>query len=303
MTRYPACIMSCCVVPWDDKLEFVEDLFRDQVRKLLAVGTKHLYIFGTASEGYAVTNRQYLEITTAFAQEMQRGGAEPMVGIISLSLPTIIERIGIARELGVRQFQISLPSWGPLSDAELAHFFREVCGRFEDCSFLHYNLLRTKRLVTPAEYGRLAQEHPNLVATKNSTDSMDRIYGLVHEAPQLRHFLTETGFVFGSLIGEVGLLISLAATNWKGAHDFFAAGQRQDAPALVARHQELVGILQMLLEGGRPAHMDGAFDKLLWKLHDERFPLRLLPPYESATDAGFARFQTALRERYPHWAP
>jgi hypothetical protein len=49
--------------------------------------------------------------------------------------------------------------------------------------------------------------------------------------------------------------------------------------------------------------MDGAFDKLLWKLHDERFPLRLLPPYEGATDAGFARFRTALRERYPHRAP
>jgi dihydrodipicolinate synthase/N-acetylneuraminate lyase len=302
MTRYPACIMSCCVVPWDERLEFVEDLFRHQVRKLISDGTRHLYIFGTASEGYAVTNRQYLEITTAFADEMKRGQAEPMVGVISLSLPTIIERIAMARELGVRQFQISLPSWGPLTDSELAQFFRETCGRFEDCSFLHYNLLRTKRLVTPAEYGRLAQEYPNLVATKNSTDSMDRIYGLIHEAPQLRHFLTETGFVFGSLIGEVGLLISLAATNWKGAHAFFEAGQRRDASTLVAQHQELIGILQILLEGGRPAHMDGAFDKMLWKLHDERFPLRLLPPYEGASDQGFTRFRTALRERYPHWA-
>ncbi|MBL8848865.1 MAG: dihydrodipicolinate synthase family protein [Planctomycetaceae bacterium] len=303
MTRYPSCIMACCVVPWSDRHEFQEDLFRDQVRQLLAVGTKHLYVFGTASEGYAVTDRQYLEIARCFSDEMQRGGADPMVGVISLSLPTIIERIEMARDLGVRQFQISLPSWGALSDSELTQFFQETCGRFGDCTFLHYNLMRTKRLVTPQEYGRLALEHANLVATKNSTDSMDRILGLLTEAPQLRHFLTETGFVYGSLVGEVGLLISLAATNWSSAHAFFEAGRRRDAATLVEQQQELTGILQALLSGGGKAHMDGAFDKMLWKLHDARFPLRLLPPYVAASEEGFAAFRAALKERFPRWAP
>jgi dihydrodipicolinate synthase/N-acetylneuraminate lyase len=304
MIRYPSCIMACCVVPWDDRHYFVEDLFRHQVRELLRQGTQHLYLFGTASEGYAVTDRQYLEIATAFSDEMRRGGAEPMIGVISLSLPTIVERIAMARDLGVRRFQISLPSWGPLSDSELATFFRETCGRFSDCTFLHYNLMRTKRLVTPKEYGRLAQEHPHLVATKNRTDSMDRIYGLLTEAPQLRHFLTETGFVYGSLLGECGLLISLAATNWKSAHAFFDAGRRRDAATLVEQQHELLGVLQLLLAGGGgKAHMDGAFDKMLWKLYDERFPLRLLPPYEGASDEGFAQFRDRLRERYPRWTP
>lgn len=304
MTRYPACIMSCCVVPWNEQCDFMEDLFRHQVRHLLAHGTPHLYLFGTASEGYGVTDRQYLEIATVFSDEMRRGGADPMIGVISLSLPTIIERLAMARDLGVRHFQISLPSWGPLSDRELTRFFQETCGRFPDCSFLHYNLLRTKRLVTPQEYGRLAQEHPNLVATKNSTDSMDRIYGLLTEAPQLRHFLTETGFVYGSLFGECGLLISLAATNWKSAKLFFDAGRRRDVAALVEQHGELSEMLQALLAaGGGRAHMDGAFDKMLWRLHDERFPLRLLPPYEGATDEGFAQFRATLRERYPRWTP
>ena len=63
-----------------------------------------------------------------------------MVGVISLSLPTIIERIERARQMGIRHFQISLPSWGALSDSELKTFFKETCGRFPDCSFLHYNL-------------------------------------------------------------------------------------------------------------------------------------------------------------------
>lgn len=302
--RYPCCIMAGCVVPWSDKHEFLEDLFRHQVRVLLKEGTQHLYIFGTAGEGYAVSNRQFREIARVFSEEVRSGGGEPMVGAISLSLPTIIERIELARELGVRRFQISLPSWGALFETEMLTFFRETCGRFRDCQFLHYNLMRTKRLVTPAEYARLAEEHPNLVATKNSTDSMERIYGLLTQAPQLRHFLTETGYIFGSLLGEPGLLISIASTNWKAGHEFFEAGRRKDSVALIACQRELNGILRYLLDGAGPAErIDGAYDKMLWRLHDGRFPLRMLPPYEGASDEGYQRFASALRENFPRWAP
>ena len=31
------------------------------------------------------------------------------------------------------------------------------------------------------------------------------------------------------------------------------------------------------VDGG--PYIDGAYDKVLWKLHDPEFPLRLLPPY------------------------
>lgn len=302
--RYPRCIMASCVVPWNEHDEFMEDLFRHQVRVLLKEGTQHLYIFGTAGEGYAVTDRQFVEIARVFTEEMRRAGAEPMVGAISLSLGTIIARIEMARDLGVRRFQISLPGWGALSEREMIQFFRETCGRFRDCQFLHYNLLRTIRLVTAPEYARLAEEHPNLVATKNSTDSMERIHALLTEAPQLRHFLTETGFVFGSLLGEPGLLISLASTNWKAGREFFEAGERRDADALITCQRELHAILHLLLSGAGPEeHIDGAYDKMLWRLHDGRFPLRLLPPYEGATDEGFNRFEAALREKLPKWSP
>lgn len=302
--RYPCCIMAGCVVPWSEKHEFMEDPFRHQIRVMLKDGTQHLYIFGTAGEGYAVSNRQFREIANVFAEEVRSGGAEPMVGAISLSLPTIIERIEMARDLGVRRFQISLPSWGALTESELLTFFRETCGRFRDCEFLHYNLMRTKRLVTAAEYARLAEEHPNLVATKNSTDSMERIHALLTQAPQLRHFLTETGYIFGSLLGEPGLLISIASTNWNAGHEFFEAGRRRDAAVLIACQRELNAILHFLLDAAGPAErIDGAYDKMLWRLHDQRFPLRMLPPYEGATEEGFHRFEAALREKFPKWAP
>jgi hypothetical protein len=41
-------------------------------------------------------------------------------------------------------------------------------------------------------------------------------------------------------------------------------------------------------------HIDGAYDKMLFRVSDPTFPLRLLPPYASATEADFARFLAAL---------
>lgn len=304
MRRYPSCILSTCCVPWDAQGNFLEELFSDQVRELVGRGTRHLYIFGTAGEGYAVSDRQFERVVGVFHDSMRAGGAEPMVGVVSLSLATIVERIALARSIGVRQFQISLPSWGALAEPEVFEFFRQTCGRFADCQFLHYNLLRAKRLVTPREYARLAGEHPNLVATKNSTDSMERIYDLLTLAPALQHFLTETGYAYGSQVGECGLLASLAMTNFSSGREYFEAGRRGDAATLVAMQGELAALGRELAEVvGDTAHIDGAFDKLLWRLHDRRFPLGLLPPYNGASEACFERFAAVVAERYPRWAP
>src|SRR5690349_13782987 len=148
MKRHPAGIMCTCVVPWDEHGQFMDDLFVHEVESMLKL-TPYLYVFGTAGEGHAVSNSQFEQIVRTFHAAMKAGGAETMVGVISNSLPTMQERIDWCRKLGVKRFQISLPNWGPLTDAEVGTFFQEICGKFRDCQFLHYNLLRAKRLIMP----------------------------------------------------------------------------------------------------------------------------------------------------------
>jgi hypothetical protein len=54
----------------------------------------------------------------------------------------------------------------------------------------------------------------------------------------------------------------------------------------------------------RPRHLiDGAYDKVLWRLHDQRFPLRLLPPYQGADESAALEFLSFLQTDFPHWAP
>lgn len=300
--RYPYCILATAVVPWNADGSFAEDIFRREVRLILKGLTRHVYIFGTAGEGYAVNERQYDEICRVFHDVTSAPDVYPMIGLINLSLATVIDRIERAREMGFRNFQISLPSWGALRDTEMFRFFKETCGRFPDCKFLHYNLLRTQRLLTADEYAVLAAEHLNLVATKNSTDAMSRIIGLMNQGSALTHFMTETGYAHASLIGKCGLLISMASTNFARGKAYFQAGQKREVGKLLAMQQELSQLTTKLVALGlKEAHIDGAFDKLFCKIHDPEFPLRLAPPYDSISDATFEKVVTMIRQEFPRW--
>jgi len=304
MKRYRHCILATCCLPWNSDDSFAEDIFRRQVRRLIAQEIRDLYIFGTAGEGHAVTDAQFERITRVFLEEASGDSVQSMIGLISLSLPVVIERIERARGWGARRFQISLPSWGVLNDAELEVFFRETCGRFPDCEFLHYNLQRSHRLITPGEYARLAAHYPNLVATKNSTTDPARIQSLLHEAPQLQHFNTEQGFAFASTVGECGFLISLASMNLDLGQAYFRAGRDRDFTTLEAMRAEMNALrTEMKQIVGDSAHMDGAFDKLYCRANDADFPLRLLPPYSCVSEDSFAAFLEMVRVRHPRWLP
>ena len=290
-TGSPLPILATAVIPWTADYRFDAESFRRQVRTIARDLTRHLYIFGTAGEGYGVTETQFREIATCFRQVSAEEGVTPMLGLISLSLPTIAERIAWGRTLGFREFQLSLPAWGALNDRELDTFFAETCGRFPDCHFHHYNLARSGRVLTAADYRRLVAAHPNLVAVKASVSDPALIREFMALAPRLQFFFTERGYVEGRKLGPCGLLISLASVSPRAAKAFVAG---DDA----FRQRAFEGIQAMgkkfkELSAGR-YHIDGAFDKMLFRVSDPDFPLRLLPPYEGASEADFAAFRDGI---------
>ncbi len=292
----PAAILATAVVPWTAGYEFDEDRFCRQVHTLARNLTRHLYVFGTAGEGYAVTERQFDQVAAAFWRSSGEAGVTPMLGVISLSLGQILDRIGRGHALGFRHFQISLPSWGALNDRELDSFFAETCGRFPDSSFHHYNLMRSRRLLTSVDYRRLAAAHPNLVAVKASTDDPVVVADLLTVSPRLRFFLTEFGYAIARRTSDVGLLVSLASVNPRRALAF-VSGDDARRSADVAELRAMVATLVEISRGR--FHIDGAFDKLLFRMADRDFPLRVLPPYAHATGEDFERFRAALP---PGWA-
>jgi dihydrodipicolinate synthase/N-acetylneuraminate lyase len=304
MSRYPRTVLGTVCVPWKDDRSLDEAIFRRTITNLVKAGMPDLYIFGTAGEGYAVSEADFRQIAVVFADAMRAAsGSAPMVGVIGQSLKTILERIDFCQSEGITTFQISLPNWGALSDVGLRSFFAEVCDSFPDCRFLHYNLMRSGRLVRPREYAELAGRHPNLVATKHGGADMTQILGLMAEAPMLRHFLSEQGYYLAAPLGEPAILASLVASNPRRAHAYLNAGITGDHARFAELHREVAGTLLALLDAVGIGPIDGAYDKIIHKIAEPDFPLALLPPYEGGTEAAYQKYRTVLETKYPMWLP
>lgn len=290
MKRFPPVILGTVCLPWDDDYRLDTLRFRRVVRQLRTELTPYLYLFGTAGEGYAVSDRQFDEAVLAFRDEMPPG-TTPMIGLISLSLPTIRERLERCLAWGISHFQISLPCWSVMSDLEVDTFFAETCGRYPQARFLHYNLMRTKRLLTGADYARLAAAHPNLVAVKTGGPTPEFVEDLLTRAPELQFFFAEPNYTRMRDRFECGLLVSLAAIHPGQARRYHAARGAE----LAALGAELATVRdELMVAAGEVERMDGYYDKLLLKATVPDFPLRLLPPYESPDDAVFARFMAGV---------
>lgn len=302
MTRYPQAILASCEIPWDENETLLEDIFRQEVRHVLK-DFAHLYIFGTAGEGYAVDTARFQQIVRIFYEETRGDNIHPMVGVIGLSTANIVERLRFAYETGFRVFQISLPSWGALNDVELLTFFQDVCGAFPEAQFLHYNLPRAKRILEGEDYARLLEVVPNLVATKNTAGGLPRAAGLMRHASALQHFFGEQNFPHGCRYGECSLLSSLGPMSPHKAKALFDAGRQGQIETVVQLQHEaydvLMGVLGPLLAKSR---IDGAYDKVLVRLGGfEAMPLRLLSPYQGFSEAEYQTCKHTLHEQYPDW--
>jgi len=304
MTRYPQTILVACPTPWDAGFQLDEATFRTEVRAVLAAGYTDLYIFGTGGEGYAVDTARFTLVASVFGEEvLGHEGIRPMVGVIGLSTAIVVERIAIAHALGFRTFQISLPAWGPVNDTELLRFFTDVCGAFPDARFLNYNLPRTKRVLTGADYANVIPVVPNLVATKTTGGGLAAAEELIRNAGELQHFMGEGNFPHGSMFGECSLLASYAELSPHKTRALFEAGRTRDVERLFTLQHEFQ-VMQSALWAApmSSVHMDGAYDKMLVKLGMlPDFPLRLLSPYESYTQADYEACLALLRSRFPEW--
>jgi dihydrodipicolinate synthase/N-acetylneuraminate lyase len=303
MARYPQTVLVSCEIPWDEQQNLLEDVFRAEVRMALAQGLKHVYIFGTAGEGYAVDTRRFHQIVRIFYAETRAEDVHAQVGVIGLSTANIVERIAFAHEVGFRVFQISLPSWGALNDVELLTFFRDVCGAFPDSQFLHYNLPRARRILNGADYRRLADAVPNLAATKNTGGGAQRAADLMRRAPDLQHFFGEDNFMHGCLFGECSLLASLGPMTPRKTWAYFEAGRDRRLDELLTLHH---GFLSIIGDVFGPAlaqeRIDGAYDKMIVRMGGlEDMPLRMLSPYQGFDESEYLEYKRVFDERYADW--
>jgi dihydrodipicolinate synthase/N-acetylneuraminate lyase len=302
VARYPRTVMVSVVCPWDEAEQLDEPIFRREIRHALDAGFRQIYVFGTAGEGYAVDSARFRRVIEVFGDEMAGTDATPMIGVIGLSTANVLERLAVAHDLGFRAFQVSLPSWSVLGDDEVVAFLTTVCGAYPDAVFMHYNTARVGRIVDGALYGRIVALVPNLVATKTMTSDVGVVAGVVREAPELMHFLTEQTIASGALHGEVALLGtfgSLAPKKSWAIVEAANAGRHHEAAEIGAWFARLSDVVLGPFMADR--RVDGAYDKLIERLSPglDDFPLRMLSPYRWISYEEADEAARLLRKHFP----
>lgn len=300
-SRYPRTIMATVCIPWDEKYAFEQDVFVKQLKILISCGITHIYVFGTAGEGYAVSESQFREIVSVFASETAGAKVCPMAGIISLSAVTVLERIQYAYSCGIRDFQISFPSWGVLSDTEVKDFFHLILDPFPDCRFMHYNNSRTGRMLTIPEYEELADEFANLAAVKYMFRDFDSLNKISRSSCPIRFFVGEEAFGAIGAKSGCGLLMTMSSMNPSLAHDFFDSVLSEDKRKVDEYIEEFSLMRENIVKKGKGSGIDGAYDKMYCRMLDPGFPLRLLPPYAGCTEERYEEYLRFVRNKHPRW--
>lgn len=288
--RYPAVMMATALIPWDVNFNFMPEVFEKQVNHMISGGLKHIYLFGTAGEGYAVSNRQFETIVRLFSGLMASDGLFPMVGLVDMSVSRMKEKLEIAYSYGIREFQFSLPNWGALNNDEIFSFFNALLPAYPDCRFLNYNLGRTKRLLEPEELFQLAIIHPNFAAVKQTRGEESDLAAISASGTPLQFFVTERNFFNLSKMTECGLLMSICNIDLALAKKFFNSCQSGDYITSESILDTLWNVRNSMIESISFPAIDGVYDKLYTKYNIPEFPLRLLPPYQYATDETYKKF-------------
>ncbi|MCL1854327.1 MAG: dihydrodipicolinate synthase family protein [Clostridia bacterium] len=294
--RYPVTLMAGPCTPWTPDYKLDERALRAEICALAKAGITSLYFFGTAGEGYALSRDLFSETTAVILDECAKHqGMTPMIGIIGTAMTEMVDRIGLARDMGARDFQAALPCWGAMDQRDVRYFWKTLCAQFPDCRFMSYNNAnRTKTKISIADLVALAEEIPNLAAAKCSTRNITELYEMATAETGLTFYVVDLGYEYASMFGSVGLISSFICLDSAHLWAYFNAGQRQDFPLLIQMSRYIVELLSAF-DTVDASLIDSAYDKAIGRVADGSFPSRLMPPYTGLSEEDFQTVAVAMR--------
>jgi len=293
--RYDRCILATACIPWKVNYQLDELAFEQEINHLINHNITHIYLFGTAGEGYSINNKQFETIVKIFAKLMNKTNLFPMVGIIELSPDRVNEKIDIAYSYGIRDFQFSLPSWHQLTYDEIVEFMNQILPKYPDCKFINYNTLRTKRFIEPEELFNLAKLYENFVGVKYTRGTKEDFKTIANEDTPLQFFLTEQNFAKLSQMTNCSLLISIGNLDLNLTNKFYLNCVSNNHNNIKEYMDKINIIHDAMFKIVNTKVIDGAYDKLYVKYNLPNFPIRLLKPYKYVSDDQFNEFKKIVK--------
>jgi dihydrodipicolinate synthase/N-acetylneuraminate lyase len=137
-----------------------------EIEALIAAGVDGIYSNGTAGEFYGQTEAEYDIVQAMLANRCRRAGMPFVIGACQSDVQLAVGRARRAAALRPAAVQIILPDWWPVTEDEAADVLALLSEAAAPAPLILYNPPHAKRVLAPAEIGRLRAKTPDLLGVK-----------------------------------------------------------------------------------------------------------------------------------------
>jgi dihydrodipicolinate synthase/N-acetylneuraminate lyase len=190
--------------PWQADGCVDAGVVRELVQRYAAAGLDGAYTTGTDGEVHVMEIDDLRQLVPPFAAAAAESGLPVQVGCGWSHTNGVIERGRVAREHGIGIIQVTLPSWIPLNDDEVIRFYGAIGDAIPELRLIHYNIMRSGRMMNGADFQRAHAVAPNLAGSKHTGGNISLVAEIIEATPGMAHFMVDSDIVAGALFGSPG---------------------------------------------------------------------------------------------------
>ncbi len=292
-------VWAALPLPWGDGGELDHGLLREIVGRYQVAGVDGVYTTGTDGEFHVLENDEFRRLVDAFAPAVAAVGLPAQVGCSWVNAEGVHQRAEYALAGGIGCVQLALPFWEPLSVGEAVRFFADVGEAFPELAIVHYNIAKTGRFLTGADYRAILDVAPRLIGTKHTGGDVGSLIDIVQATPELRHFVVDGQIVPGALFGAKGFYSFLVNLNPRFTVELWRDCERGDWAEAARKRMLVDAFFREWLSDVGPVTASPALAKLAARVGiAPEMPLHVRPPYQAATEEHVTVLRRLLSERY-----
>jgi dihydrodipicolinate synthase/N-acetylneuraminate lyase len=276
----------------------------DELAVLMTAGLDGVYTNGTAGEFHCLEEDEYDLITDVVAQACQRAGVPCQLGASHMSGQISLRRIRVAAAYDPAAIQVILPDWCVLSADEVRSAIDRMACEAGPSPLVLYNPPHAKTQLTPALFGRLAAEFPQLIGIKVAGGDAAWFGEMRACAGDLSIFVAGHHLASGLRQGASGAYSNVACLSPHGAVAWYR-DMRTD-PAGAARLETRLNAFldRHVLPLQAAGFSNAALDKTLAAIGAwAPVGTRLRWPYRSVPAEVVTRLRTAAQDELPELVP
>jgi dihydrodipicolinate synthase/N-acetylneuraminate lyase len=285
----------------DDSLDTAR--VADQIDTLIDMKVDGIYCHGTAGEFHLLVEDEFDRISQLLAERCERSAMPFQIGVGHMSAQISLERLRRSITLSPGAVQVILPDWFPVSEAEAMDFLERMADTARGIGLVLYNPPHAKRVLGPAEIGRLAEEVPSLVGVKVA-DGDDAWYAAMRRfAARLSVFVPGHHLASGFSRGAHGSYSNVACLHPAAAQRWWHQIQ-SDLPAAMDLQRRLCEFMDRYIVPfiTRQHYGNGACDRLLALIGGwADVGSRMRWPYRSIPASEADRLKPIAREMLPEF--